>query len=202
MQLTVIDSGLGGAIFAQNIRCEFPNLEILLKLDKEGFPYGDKELNWLKCRLTELVESTTTNTVVIACNTLSCIIYKFKLKFIKTVVDVIAPTTYFFNQKKYMNICILATKNTIKMKIYDELVNSKIYYIDSSILISDLEKEREYDKSLQDIIDKIPLSCDAILLGCTHLIDIKNQFRKLLKTDVISQDEIFIYFFKNKNVFD
>lgn len=201
MKITIIDSGLGGAIFAKNIKYEFPELEVILSLDKEGFPYGDKELIWLKERLIKLVEEAKTETVLIACNTLSCIIYKFNLKFIKTVVDVVSPTTYFFNLKSYKHICILATKNTINMDIYTQLINAKISYIDASELIKDLEKRNDFNDSLTKLISDIPQSCDVLLLGCTHLIDIKNEFRKILKQDVISQDEIFMNFSHIKTFF-
>ena len=197
MKITVIDSGLGGTIFAQSIRQKYPNIEVELIRDHDGFPYGNKELSWLKDRLIMLVEQAKSDIVLIACNTLSCIIHIYNLTFNKRVVDVVTPTTYFFNSKEYKKLCILATKNTIKMQVYDMLVESDIFYIDASILISDLENKESYHHSLSEIIEKIPYDCDAVLLGCTHLIYVKNELRGLIEQEIISQDEL-ISFFKEK----
>ena len=196
MRVTVIDSGLGGVVFSENLSKEVEFLDCKLMIDHEGFPYGDKDLNWLKDRLITLVDSSSTNTVIIACNTLSSVIYEYDLIFNKQVVDVITPTIYFFLGKSYKKVAILATKNTIKMNIYKRLLDN-IIYIDASKLISDLQNKLYFYDSLKEVLQKIPFNCDCVLLGCTHLIKIKELFRKKLKIDVISQDEIFISLFEN-----
>ena len=196
MKISVIDSGTGGITFSNNLKEKVKNLDTILYIDKEGYPYGNKELDWLKERLNSLVLNSKSNIVVIACNTLSSIIYNFDLKFKKVVVDVITPTIYFLKGKNYKNICILATKNTIKMDIYCRLLQTNITYIDATKLIDDLEKDNDYIPSLFEIIDNLSTEYDAILLGCTHLIKIKNEFRKYLNIDIISQDEIFISLLK------
>ena len=174
-----------------NIKKNFIDLEVSLLIDKEGFPYGHKEIDWLKERLESLVNNSKTNVIIIACNTLSSLIFYYDLKFKKTVVDVITPTIYFLKRNNYQNICILATKNTIKMDIYNKLVDKKITYIDSTELISDLEYKIDFKTNLNDIIKLIDKNSDLVILGCTHLIAIKEEFRKTLNMEVLSQDEIF-----------
>ena len=196
MRVTVIDSGLGGIAFSRNIKVDIKYLDIKLLIDKEGFPYGDKELSWIKERLLSLVESCNTNTIIIACNTLSSLIFHYNLEFNKTVVDVITPTIYFLLSKNYQKVCILATKNTIKMNVYQRLLDSEVIYLDASKLIFDLQMKDNYQSSLFEIIKLIPKGCDSLVLGCTHLIEIKDEFRKELAIDVVSQDEIFISLFK------
>ena len=196
LKVTIIDSGLGGKVFAKNLNDEIKDLDIVLNIDAEGFPYGQKDLIWLKERLELLVSQAKTNVVVIACNTLSSLIYYYDLKFKKVVVDVITPTIYFLRMKKYQKICILGTKNTIKIDVYRKLLSSNIIYIDTTDLINDLENNRDYTISLFEIIDKIEDDCDLVILGCTHLISIKNEFRKILKKDILSQDEVFVELLK------
>lgn len=169
------------------------DLTVITKIDNEGFPYGNKNLSWLKARLLILVEECKSDVVLIACNTLSSVIYLEDLKFKKKVVDVITPTIYFFREHNYKKICILATKNTILMDVYGKLLNN-IYYIEASELIFNLEKNLKYD--LYNIISKIDKQTDAILLGCTHLIAIKDEFRRKIGIDVISQEEIVINLLK------
>jgi glutamate racemase len=196
MRITIIDSGLGGITFSKNLNKELEFLEISLMIDYEGFPYGDKDLVWLKERLITLVDSSPINTVIIACNTLSSIIYNYDLIFDKQVVDVITPTIYFLLGQKYNKIVILATKNTIKTNIYKMLLENVIY-IDASKLISDLQNNLCFEESLKEILNSIPSDCDYLLLGCTHLIYIKDIIREKTNINVISQDEIFISLLKS-----
>ena len=196
MKLGIIDSGIGGITFSENLKLKVNDLDIILYIDNDGFPYGNKDLFWLKERLEMLVSKSKPNILIVACNTLSSIIFHYDLKFNKTVVDVITPTIYFLNSKNYNNICILATKNTIKMDVYSRLLYSKITYIDASKLISDIQNNTNYISSLFELVDQIYGFYDMVLLGCTHLIKLKDEFRRYLDIDVISQDEVFVSLFK------
>ena len=196
MKVTVIDSGLGGIAFSRNINLYVKYLDINLLIDKEGFPYGDKNLLWLKDRLIELVNSAKTNIVIIACNTLSSLIFHYDLKFNKTVVDVITPTIYFLQGQKRRKITVLATQNTIKMDVYRRLLDCEVLYIEATKLINDLENKDNYHDSLNNLLSRIDLKSDLIILGCTHLIEIKEEIRRKIKRDVLSQDELFISLFK------
>ena len=197
MKISIIDSGLGGKVFAASLEKEIKDLDIVLNIDAEGFPYGQKDLFWLKERAETLISQAKSNIVIVACNTLSSIIYYYDLKFKKEVVDVITPTIYFLRKKKYHNIAILCTKNTIKMDVYGKLLNANILYIDSTQLIDDLENSKNYIVSFYEIIEKIKEDCDLVILGCTHLISIKEEFRKILDIDVLSQDEVLIEILKS-----
>ena len=194
MKITVIDSGLGGITFSRNINLDIKYLDINLLIDQEGFPYGDKDLLWLKERLINLVAKT--NVVIIACNTLSSLIFYYDLKFKKTVVDVITPTIYFLQSKKRNKITVLATFNTIKMNIYRRLLDCEILYIDATDLISDLENKNNYFDNLFIVINGIDTTSDLVILGCTHLIAINEEFRKRICVDIVSQDELFTSLFK------
>ena len=187
MRYTIIDSGLGGYSFYENLK---NNSSFELLIDSEAFPYGNKDLEWLKDRIKLLVDKATTDKVIIACNTLSSIIYYYNLTFSKKVVDVIAPTISFLSMYSYERIVILATKNTIKMDIYTKMLKKSVFYIDATELIYALEKGLDYQIILSEMIVKVK-DFDVILLGCTHLIKIKNEFRKRVKKTVLSQDEFF-----------
>jgi glutamate racemase len=195
LNVTIIDSGSGGISFCRNVSKEINYLTFDLLIDKDGFPYGNKELLWLKERLLHLVEEAKSDTVIIACNTLSSLIFYFNLEFSKRVVDVITPTIYFLLSQNFNHICILATKNTIKMKAFDLLVDKDIYYLDATDLIKDIEYNNNFSNSLNELIKQIPSSCDCLVLGCTHLIVLKEEFRKRVNIFIVSQDELFIKLF-------
>ena len=199
MNVTIIDSGLGGITFCKNVSKEINCLNFDLLIDKDGFPYGNKELLWLKDRLLYLVFEAKSDTVIIACNTLSSLIFYYNLEFSKKVVDVITPTIYFLLGHNFKNICILATKNTIKMKVFDLSLDKDIYYLEATDLILDIENKSDYEDSFNDLILQIPSTCDCLVLGCTHLIKIKDVFKKRLDLFVLSQDELFIELFNKNN---
>lgn len=192
----MIDSGKGGIAFSSSITKEIDYLEPTLIIDEEGFPYGNKEFFWLKERINYLMDKTKDNLIFIACNTLSSVIFHYNLSFDKKVVDVITPTIYFLNQQDFKNIIILATENTIKMDIYSKLLDIDVTYIDATKLIFDIENELDITDSLDKVLTALSISGDALLLGCTHLIEIKDLIREKMDKIVISQDEIFINLFR------
>ena len=146
-------------------------------IDIEGFPYGNKELSWLKERIIKLVNESKTDNVIIACNTLSSIIY-------------------FFTKQNYQHIYILATKNTAKMDVYSKLFKGLITYIDASDLIEAIQFGDSFQNELYDLLQLIKDKNSPILLGCTHLIKIKRIIRKKVENIIISQDEIFVDLFR------
>lgn len=82
------------------------------------------------------------------------------------------------------------------MNVYKSLLNKKVTYIDSTKLIDAIQNDSliygEIDKVVEQVVDKDSL----VLLGCTHLIAIKEEFRNRLNNLIISQDEIFIEMLK------
>ena len=191
----MIDSGKGGIAFCNSIKKNIDCLEPTLIIDEEGFPYGNKDLFWLKDRINYLMEKSEDNMVFVACNTLSSVIFHYNMLFKKKVVDVITPTIYFLNQQDFQNIIILATENTIKMDIYSKFLDIDVTYIDATELIYDIENELDIEVSLDKVLLALSISGDAVLLGCTHLIEVKDLIREKMDKILISQDEIFIDFF-------
>jgi len=197
IKITILDSGLGGIVFKENLQKEIKHCEFELMIDSFGFPYGDKELEWLRDRLNYLIDNCKNKIILIACNTLSSIIYYYNLKFNKTILDVITPTISYIKEKKFKNVIILATKNTIKMNVYNNLLNNiNIKYIEATKLINDLEYGLDYNSTLNDILKEVSSCFDAILLGCTHLSKIKEEIKDKVSINVISQDELYIGFLK------
>ena len=88
IEITIIDSGLGGIIFSESFKRSNLDFNVITLIDKEGFPYGNKDLLWLKTRVVKLVCECKSELVLLACNTLSSIIYNDYIKFdIICVID-------------------------------------------------------------------------------------------------------------------
>ena len=189
MRISVIDSGLGAEAFVSNLK-KFNHIEYDLILDKKHFPYGNKDLMFLKERVTTLVNDTKNDVVIIACNTLSSIILYYKLTFNKIVIDIIKPTVNYIKKIGIKELTILSTSNTKMIDIYRNHLDIKIQYIDVSDLI--LSLENNLDISLEKYFNRLKINYKNVLLGCTHLIKIKDDIRKILPYNIISQDEIFV----------
>ena len=146
-----------------------------------------------------MIEESKSAIVILACNTLSSLIFHYNLRFKKTVVDVITPTIYFLRKRNYQNITILATKNTKFMDVYSKLLSCNINYIDATDLIEEIETGNVNEITIKNIIEVIPKSSELLVLGCTHLIKIKDIIKELSPIEILSQDEVFIDFL-NENI--
>lgn len=187
--ISILDSGMGGVYFKHAMP-----FDSHLVIDKKAFPYGNKDLLWLKKHFIDLLDEIKSETVIVACNTLSSLIFYYQLSFEKQVVDVITPTIFYLRKNQYHHLLIMATANTIKMDIYGKLLHKKMDYYDASELIDSIESQN-YRHILNREIDMLK-GYDAILLGCTHLIGIKELLRlKLVGCHIISQDEIMLDYF-------
>lgn len=183
----IIDSGIGGYYILKALSNKYMD-DFTLIMDSAYFPYGTKNNDLLIKRANKLVKYLSNigcSKVIIACNTLSCLIDKIDSKI--PIYGVIDITIKEIINKKYKNVCILATSNTINSNIYQTHLNKlDIEYlcIKCDNLIKKLEMG-DYEEELTKIINKIP-KCDCIILGCTHFIKVKKQF----PYNVLSQDEL------------
>ena len=189
--ISILDSGVGGACFklAMPFDCH-------LVCDSKHFPYGKKDLDWLKNHFVKLIDEINSEIIIVACNTLSSLIFYYQIDFNKQVVDVITPTIFYLRKHYFPNILILATTNTIKMNVYEKLLRRKIDYLDVSELISAIELN-DYQDELLKVIALVNKGYEAIVLGCTHLIKVKAEFRQALRATIISQDELVYELFTN-----
>lgn len=193
MKIGVIDSGLGGELISNYLNKNY-NYEVIKILDKEMFPYGNKSKVLLRKRLKELVNKLEDNhkldKIVIACNTLSSLFfYDSYFKYKHKLYDVINPVIRYLEDKKYENILLLATTNTINSNVYQTFCNGDITTLDATKLIFNIEFGYDVTNDIYNIINNY-YNYDAIILGCTHLIYIKEELRDLFKGDIISQDEL------------
>ena len=86
----------------------------------------------------------------------------------------------------------------MKQKYENGFRNKNMHKCYWHIIINDIEYKNDITDSLNEVIKLIPKDCDGVLLGCTHFIGIKNEFRESLSIDVISQDELFISFYRRE----
>ncbi len=208
--IVFIDSGVGGLPYLERAREYMPNENFVYVADNKNFPYGEKEARQLKDIILELIQNIVVKLspklIVIACNTasvvaLSTLRKEFGIPFIG-VVPAIKPAGKFSENG---NIGLLATSKTVE----DPYTNTLIEQFASTCRVEkyagiDLVEfvENRYFTSTENdkmkIVSKaseyfINCKIDALVLGCTHFVYLKDYFKKSLgnSVDIIdSQDGV------------
>lgn len=163
----LIDSGLGAIGVVKEYKLE----NFIILMDKAFFPYGRKSKFFLLCRSIYLCDYLFNycDNILLACNTLSIIVLPFlKLKYKDKIRGIIDNLLIYSNK----DTLFLGTSNTIKYL-------NKSYYpypcLECDELIRKIEKKEDTAICIQNIDNIIPKGC-AILLGCTHFLNIKDKF--------------------------
>ncbi len=184
MNIVIIDSGVGAEEIVKTLLMKDLSNNYTLLLDKSFFPYGVKTKKELNERMDYLLNSIDSNTelVIVGCNTLSVMVEKFNTN--KLVIDMVSITNKYLYKNKFKRILLLATTNTIANNPFNTT-----FCIDATLLINAIQIG-EYKDELNNIFNLIDEEYDAIILGCTHLIKVKNEFRNKYDSVIISQDEL------------
>ncbi len=184
MNIVIIDSGIGAEEITKTLLSKGLSNNYTLLLDKSFFPYGNKTKEELNNRFNYLLSyiDSKVDLIIIGCNTLSIMVDKYYTR--KTVIDMVSITKKYLENKKYINVLLLGTKNTIENNPFNTT-----FSIIADDLINAIQNN-DYDIELKNLFNEIEDNYDAIILGCTHLIKVKNDFRKKFNCDIISQDEL------------
>lgn len=196
MKIGIFDSGLGGLFTGYELYKYDSNHEYLLFLDSDNFPFGlksDKELILIINKAISFFEENKVDLIIIACNTASQIIIKYKITSNIKIVNIVSLTIDLIKQTNNLdNLLVIATKSTIDSKIYEKSlklntnIESKeagdlIKYIEDNSL--DVNKVKEAIKSY--IKENIKNNYSHILLGCTHFLPFKKVFSNNLKETIV-----------------
>ncbi|QLH10132.1 glutamate racemase [Nitrosarchaeum sp. AC2] len=186
VRIVVFDSGLGSLSIITAIQ-KICKSEIIYFADQKNFPYGKKSKKELeliiKKTLNLLEEKFFPDLIVMASNTPSLMVKTKNKKIIK----VYPPLREAMNLSKTKNIALLGTKTVVASKSLSNYIkkfnfpkNSKIYKINSSLLVNLVESNRFItNKSIsRKIIKKIlnnvlKNKIDVATLSSTHLSFLK-----------------------------
>lgn len=196
----IFDSGIGGLTVAKAIAEALPNETIIYFGDTAHLPYGDKSkesiISYSK-RITSFLLAKGCKAVVIACNTASAHAYSDLKKFYPKVpiINVIDPTVdYCLSKYKKGKIGIIATKGTIKSRIYPRKISKKNPKLDvpqlATPLLAPMIEEGFFNNNISKTVINSYLSnknfkdIDAIILACTHYPLIKKEVVSFFKRPV------------------
>lgn len=172
MKILIIDSGIGGLSVLTYLKQTCPNNHYTYLMDNDNFPYGEKNETEMLNVLNNVIKPLTKNYdyVIIACNTLSTIISKNKIKLHSPTITMMdlhkISAIGYFNQHVYVLATPLSTKSDIWQKTY-----KKVSVISGENLAKWIE-DKEITK-IVNFIKSLPTN-DPIILSCTHYNFIKN----------------------------
>lgn len=189
----IFDSGIGGLTVANAISELLPNETLIYFGDTAHLPYGDKSEALIKSFSLSiadfLIETKNCKAVVIACNTASAVAYahlrdvhKGKIPIINVIDPIIEAIV---NDTSIKKVGLIATQTTINSGVYQEKLQRRKPEVDIEVLATPLlvpmiEEGFAHDNISEAVIEnylKNPKfeGIDALILGCTHYVLIKDE---------------------------
>ncbi len=197
----IFDSGIGGLTVANAIHKLLPSESLIYYGDTAHFPYGDKSpeaISKYSEGVAKFLISKNCKAIVIACNTASSLGFETVKKLVGDsilVINVIDPVIELIENLNHINrVGVIATKGTIKSKVYD----TKLLKIDREIqvqtlatpLLAPMIEEGFFNNNISKTIIHSYLSrpklkkIDAIILACTHYPLIKPEIAAYYKAKI------------------
>lgn len=185
IKIGVFDSGVGGMSVANAIKKALPKTEVLLRVDKENLPYGNKTpeqlLKFVEPILNELVGKGC-RVIVVACNTVTTTIIKELRERIAVPLigmePMVKPAAML---TRTGTIAVFATPTTLASKRYAEL--KSLYSKGINVVEPDcstwskMVEDNQVDKEAirRNVQEALDGGADTIVLGCTHYHWIEDQ---------------------------
>lgn len=210
----IFDSGIGGLTVAKAIAEALPNENIIYFGDTAHLPYGDKSKESIimySKRITSFLLAKDCKAIVIACNTASAHAFvALKNHFPGVpIINVIDPTvSYCIKKFEAGKIGVIATKGTIKSRIYPRKINKGNADLEvaqlATPLLAPMIEEGFFNNKISRTVIHSYLSAksldqiDALILACTHYPLIKKEVLSFYKKpiDVIDSATVVARFTK------
>jgi len=205
--IVFIDSGVGGLPYLKMARENMPNENFVYVADNKNFPYGEKSTKELKSLIIDLIgkiiKKIDPKLVVIACNTasvvaLSTLREKFGIPFVGVVPAIKPAGEYVVNG----TIGLLATTKTVTDPYTDDLINQfassckvekfagidLVDFVENKFLTSTEKEKMEVVFQASKYFENLKI--DALVLGCTHFVYLKDYFKKSISKNVDIIDSV------------
>lgn len=192
MSIGIFDSGMGGITVLNEIRKQYPKLDIHFFGDTARLPYGEKSKEEIIKYSTEIVEFLLTKEVeliVVACNTATSLaLDEIKEKYNINIIGVIEAGVNGVINNKSKNVGLIATTATVNSKKYTQslnFVNSQIKIIERAcpLLVPTIENGNINGAYINELINEyvnhMSKEIDTLILGCTHYSILKETIKSL-----------------------
>lgn len=214
----IFDSGIGGLTVAKAISEILPNERFIYFGDTAHLPYGDKSKEAIQRyskAITKFLLANNCKAIVIACNTASAISYKYlrdKYMGAVPIINVIDPIIEaIVNNGSHKKIGLIATRTTVHSGVYQEKMtrrnpNLKMEVLATPLLAPMIEEGFSKDKISKSVIENYLSNpkfkdIDALILGCTHYVLIKDEINEFFNGKVKLYDSTDIVGLKMREIF-
>lgn len=194
MKIGFFDSWLGGKVVMSEFQKQFPDIEMILQMDRENCPYGGR--SWEEIRaLTHAGVSRLydrgADVVILACNTASVHTLRWLQQEVfadRHILGVTVPGAEAVVEWGYKKIWVIATEATVRSKMYKE----RVHILDENIVVEEVSAPglvplieqgivsgEEIDNLLRKYLSQFSPDIEAIVLGCTHYPLIRESIEKV-----------------------
>jgi len=182
----VFDSGLGGISVLSDIHKSMPNESLIYYGDSLNAPYGIKsksEVYELSKRVCNTLLEKNCKAVVIACNTAtSAAVTKLREEFSIPIIGM-EPAVKPALEKVQGKVLVLATEMTLREDKFNFLIhkidsNDRVIKFPAPMLVTLVENHFQdptlVEKTIGDLFRNINENIEAVVLGCTHFIFLRD----------------------------
>jgi glutamate racemase len=206
----VFDSGVGGLMFAKEIKRLLPNESLVYFGDTINLPYGEKskeQITRFSLNITRFLRENNCKAIVIACNSATANSLKEIKDFVGKdipVIDVISPIAEKVSFELREQIGVIATKTTVKSGAYKKSIRKRNKHINiievaTPLLVPVIEEgfaNSSISKAVLEtyLFNKKLEGIDTIILGCTHYTFLEKEINQLLggKVDIVNSPLIVV----------
>lgn len=183
MLLWFFDSGLGWQVVMNAFQNEFPDIPMILEMDRENAPYGHRsrdEIRELTKKWVERLYARWAVVVILACNTASVHALRWLQQEVfigRHILGVTVPWAEAVVEWGYHHIGVLATEATVRSRMYKE----RVHILDDSVIVEEIGAPGlvplieqgiaswiEIDLLLREYLSHFSPDIEALVLGCTH----------------------------------
>ena len=190
----IFDSGVGGLTVLTELRKKLPNENYIYIGDTKRFPYGSKSketIIQISKRIVDTLISKKVKLIVIACGTAtSQALEELKQIYNIPIIGIIEPTVENQMNEKVKKVGVIATRVTIRSKVWEtkkKKKNPSIAILSKETpLLAPMAEEGWIDNEVarsaikEYMKDWKEENLDALILGCTHY----PLFEKLLRKEL------------------
>lgn len=192
----VIDSGIGGFSVARRVQKLLPHENILYLGDGANTPYGNhsaEEILELTRYLLHFMREHRVKGLLVACNTISCLIDQYREEMECPVFSVVEAGANAVARTPYQKVGVISTCFTAKTGCYPELIGKlapgrDVFSQGCPKLANLVEQnvgnagavpliEAEIRENIEQLLAKGTVEC--CVLGCTHYPLIEDNIHKL-----------------------
>ncbi len=184
MKIALIDSGIGGLTLLKKLQYRFPSADFLYFADTYAHPYGSKDVEYLRIRLSQIVEllyEKRADVVVFACNTASSVMLLDRDAFPVPILGVLPIV------EEPRGTLIACTPLTAQSDRVQEYVNRGALLYANPCLATLVERcVRDLSRLNGYLTEELyRFNVERVVLGCTHYVYLKDIVQKITGAETL-----------------